>query len=183
VEALIVFGERGQIPPGAEKFPHVPWVVLNERLAELEREEPGCALAALLRPVVESADGAVEAQAAADYRALQRHPSLSEDDRHCFSGIFVQFLMQRFRNKTSEEINTMIAELTPVEETRAGRELIERGIGQVTLVQLERVCGGLDDLHRAQVAALPVEKARKLALALLDFRSVADLDAWLSKHA
>jgi hypothetical protein len=100
-----------------------------------------------------------------------------------------------FRNRTTEEIQTMIAELTPVEETRAGRELIEKGIERgieqgieqgierVTLVQLERVCGGLDAARRERVAALPAPQAEELALALLEFRSVADLDIWLTAHA
>jgi hypothetical protein len=76
----------------------------------------------------------------------------------------------------------MIGELLPVEETRAGRELIERGVERVTLAQLERVCGGLDAGLRGQVEALPLAKAEQLALALLEFRSVADLQAWLAKE-
>lgn len=88
----------------------------------------------------------------------------------------------------------MIGELIPVEETRAGRDLIERGlerglergihvgVDEVLFVQLERVCGQLDEIRRARVEALTVPIAKELALALLDFRGMADLDAWLEAH-
>ncbi len=68
----------------------------------------------------------------------------------------------------------MIGELLPMEETRAGRELIERGFEhggeQITLAQLDRVCGALDAGLRVQVEALRLAKAEELALALLEFR-------------
>jgi hypothetical protein len=48
---------------------------------------------------------------------------------------------------------------------------------------LERVCGDLDAGLRARVEALPFAKSEELALALLEFRSVADLQDWLADHA
>ncbi len=187
VEAFILFGDRGHLPTEADRFPQIHHAFLGERLAELEREAPDCPIIALLRPVVADSDTEVETKAPQDYHALRGHAGLEEEDRLCFSAIYVQFLMQRFRSRSPEEIRAMIGELLPVEETRAGRELIERGfergVEQVTLALLERVCGGLDSRLRVQVEALPLAKAEELALALLDFRSVADLQAWLATHA
>ncbi len=210
VEGFIVFGDRSHVPPGDEEAPHIRWVILSERLAELEAVEPGHALAALLRPVVAASDAEVEARAASDYRMLHDHPEMSGTDRDCLVRIFVRFLMQRFRTRTLEQINHMIEELVQVEETRAGRELIEkgiergiekgmergveeglergleqgihRGIDEVIVALLDRICGGLDDIRRTRVEDLPVAKAKELALALLDFRGVADLDAWLAAN-
>ena len=183
VEAFVLFGDRGHLPAEADRFPQIHHAFLGERLTELEREAPDCPIVALLRPVVAESDREVEGRSSQDYHALRDHAGLNEEDRLCFSSIYVQFLMQRFRAKSPEEIKAMIGELLPVEETRAGRELIERGIERITLAQLERVCGGLDSELRVQVEALPLAKAEELALALLDFRSVADLQAWLATHA
>jgi hypothetical protein len=127
VEGIVVFGDRSLCPPGGEEFPHIKILHLDERLAELEREDPNAPLLLLLRPLVVDADSIVEENAADDYHHLQDHARLDEDDRRCFSVMFMQFLMQRFRNRSPEQIRAMIKELVPVEETRAGRELIEKG--------------------------------------------------------
>ncbi|NLT71012.1 MAG: hypothetical protein GXX91_10000, partial [Verrucomicrobiaceae bacterium] len=42
--------------------------------------------------------------------------------------IFLLLLLQRFKTKSREELRKMIAELTPLHETRAGKELLEEGI-------------------------------------------------------
>jgi predicted transposase YdaD len=70
----------------------------------------------------------VEAHAPADYHGLSSHPELEKADQLYFSKMYLHLLMQRFATKDSEEIRQMIAELVPVEETRCGRELIEKGI-------------------------------------------------------
>lgn len=99
VGAIIVFGERSLLPSGSEEFPQLLLIVLAERMPEVEASAAGRSLAALLRPVIEAADEVVEARAAADYRELRQSATLSEEDRHCFSGFFMQFLMQRFRQR------------------------------------------------------------------------------------
>jgi len=98
----------------------------------------------------------------------------------------VQVLLQRFRTRTPEAIHARIGEFLPVEETRTGRDLMERGIqvgvDEVLFVLLERVCGALDPARRARIEALPVARAKERALALLEFHAMADLDAWLDAH-
>jgi len=179
VEAFILFGDSSHVPPGAAEFPGIRWASLSERLAALEARQPGHVLAALLRPVAADAEEQVEVRAARDFRQIRNAPGISDADRDCLERIFVQFLLQRFRNRTPGAINAMIGEFIPVEETRTGRELIERGVDEVLFVLLERVCGALDQARRARIEALPVARAKELALALLDFHAMADLDAWL----
>ena len=127
VNGTVVFGERSLCPPGSEDFPHLRIVFLDERLDELETEDPEAPVLLLLRPLVSASDPAVESRAAGDYHQLCEHQRLEPEERRCFSTLFMQFLMQRFRNRTPEQIRAMIKELVPVEETRAGRELIAKG--------------------------------------------------------
>ncbi len=127
VEGIVVFGDRSVCPPGTEEFPHLKVLFLEERLLDLERDDPDAPLPLLLRPLVFTSDSIIEEHAADDYHHLQEHPRLDDDERRCFSVMFMQFLMQRFRTRTPEDIRIMIKELVPVEETRAGRELIEKG--------------------------------------------------------
>ncbi len=91
----------------------------------------------------------------------------------------------------------MLGELTPLEQTRAYREIvaknqpiwIEEGRqegrqreAQLILRQLQRRLGTLAAVQRARVQALPVEQLEDLGEALLDFTAPADLDAWLGEH-
>ncbi|NLT70865.1 MAG: Rpn family recombination-promoting nuclease/putative transposase, partial [Verrucomicrobiaceae bacterium] len=55
-------------------------------------------------------------------------PLLSREDREVLGEIFLLLLLQRFKTKSREELRKMIAELTPLHETRAGKELLEEGI-------------------------------------------------------
>jgi len=128
VIAVVVFSDRSLETAGPEAFPHIRRIFLNERLMELEREFPGCPLVALLRPMVEDRDTEVEAKAAQDHAALRTSPDLDEEDQACFSTLFVQLLMQRFKKRNSQDIHAMIQDLPPVEETCAGRELIDIGV-------------------------------------------------------
>ena len=61
---------------------------------------------------------------------------------------------------------------------RIGREEGERAL---ILRQLTRRCGTLSPHLLAQVQALSVEQIEDLGEALLDFSTLADLEAWLSQ--
>ena len=94
----------------------------------------------------------------------------------------------------------MLGELTPLEQTRAYREIVEKNqpiwfaegheegreegrqseAVQLIFRQLHRRIGGLTKAQQEQVRALPVEPLEDLGEALLDFATAADLDAWLS---
>ena len=45
--------------------------------------------------------------------------------RHCLD-VFQSWLLVRFNDLTLEEVLTMLGELTPLEQTRAYREIVER---------------------------------------------------------
>ena len=117
-------------------------------------------------------------------RALYDHGFSGEEIRQVYRILSWMMRLPRglqltFRQKIVEfEQGARMPYITDIEELG-----IERGIERAALVQLERVCGGLDEGHRSRVRALSREKAETLLVALLDFRSLTDLDAWLQDHA
>jgi predicted transposase YdaD len=105
--------------------------------------------------------------------------------------------MARFKSLSLGEILKMLGELTPLEETRAYRELVAKGqvIGEakgrqegrerearLVLRLLQRRLGPVSPAQQARMAALPIDALEDLGEALLDFADTADLDAWLATH-
>ena len=103
--------------------------------------------------------------------------------------------MQLFKTKTRTEISKMIAELTPIEKTVAGRELIEigvkrgikrgiergieRGQEELILALITERFGSISIEIRQGVAALPVKDLPDLGRALLHFPDAAACESWL----
>ncbi len=137
VDAAVVFGSRSEMPPGRERHPRVRVLFLDELLDALERRDPASPLLAALAPLREPLLE-LEKNAAAHYRRIGGSDSLPREDRDLLGEIFVLLLLQRFNTKTREEIRTMIAELTPLRKTRAGRELLEEGIERGVEKGIER---------------------------------------------
>ncbi len=76
-----------------------------------------------------------------------------------------------------------------LKETRVYREIKEEGIQEgeqreksLILRQLNRRVGELPEDVRQQVEILPLEELENLGEALLDFSSMADLQAWLEEN-
>jgi predicted transposase YdaD len=107
-------------------------------------------------------------------------------------------LMARFQDQALEEILVMLGELTPLEQTRAYREIVaknqpiwqeedrqegrRREAQRVAVRLLRRRLGTLSKAQQARVQALPVDQLEDLIEALLDFSATADFDAWLAAH-
>ncbi|MFN5117442.1 MAG: DUF2887 domain-containing protein [Cyanobacteriota bacterium] len=104
-------------------------------------------------------------------------------------------VVERFPHLTREEIMVLINLPTAhLRHTRAAQEWIEegrqegeargeaRGEAKVTLRQLNRRCGPLNEATTARIQALPLEQLEALAEALLDFTGAADLAAWLAEQ-
>jgi predicted transposase YdaD len=107
--------------------------------------------------------------------------------------VFQSWLMARFKALSLEEILKMLGELTPLEETRAYKELVAKGEARgeakgrqreerLILRLLQRRIGPVPDAQQARIAALPIEQLEALGEALLDFTDLADLNAWLAEH-
>jgi predicted transposase YdaD len=164
-------------------------VYLSDVLKRLERTQPEHPLLATFLPYLIDDREQLRDQAPLAYRHLQQAPLSDPVRRRCLE-VFQSWLLARFDDLTLKEILAMLGELTPLEQTRAYREIVEKnqpiwrheGEAQLVLRQLHRCLGTLTDQQRARVQALPVEQLEDLGEALLDFTAPADLDAWLGEH-
>ena len=134
--------------------------------------------------------------AASSRQILSSRPDLDQ--------VVLPMLMQRLPELTNEEI--MVIAGIPMEElrhTRAAQDWLAAGrqegrlegrqegrqegrrdeAAAMTLRQLNRRCGPLNEATRVQIQALPLEQLEALADALLDFEGAADLTTWLGANS
>ena len=141
---------------------------------------------------MEPVEATLEKEAARHYRRLTKS-RLPRAQRQILLEVFFDWLMQRFKSRTTHEITAMITELTPIEKTVAGRELIGIGLkrgrqegrqeGQSLLVQ-DLIAA---KFGKAAAATRPVTRLhptalRELSIALLKMKRVEELQAWLAAH-
>ena len=169
-------------------------VYLSDVLKRLERTQPEHPLLATFLPYLIDDRAQLRDRAPRAYRHLQQAPLSDPVRRRCLE-VFQSWLLARFDDLTLKEILAMLGELTPLEQTRAYREIVEenkplwldegrrREASALILRQLQRRFGTLAAAQRARVQALPVEQLEDLGEALLDFAAGADLDDWLNGRA
>jgi predicted transposase/invertase (TIGR01784 family) len=100
--------------------------------------------------------------------------------------LLVTIMVYKFEGKSQREVEEMLG--ITLQETRVYREIKEEGREEgrevearsLVLRQLTRRLGELPHQVRSQVESLSLEQLENLGEALLDFTSMADLDAWLS---
>lgn len=129
VETVVLFGSSTELPSSYARHPLTRILFLDELLETLEKRAPGSPLVAALAPLHLPLTE-LEKDAAGYYDQIREAALLPQEDREVLGEIFLLLLLQRFKTKTREEIRKMIAELTPLHETRAGMELLEEGIEQ-----------------------------------------------------
>jgi len=90
-------------------------------------------------------------------------------------------IQRGFRKGTMRE--SVIYQEILLEGEEKGREE-GRQLGQRSLIslQLEQRIGSLSDQHRDRISTLNLDRLGALAIALLNFSSQDDLDAWLNQH-
>lgn len=153
----------------------------------------------VFKPVLERSEAVIEKQAAAHYHRLKTS-RLSASQRRIFLSVFIDWLSQRFENRSSKDIKTMIAEFVGIENTALGREMIgigvERGRKQGMRQGMEQgMQRGRGAVLRNLIAAkfgkaaaplsdrldkLSTNDLDTLAVALLEMKKVAELRAWLA---
>ncbi|MGH9845553.1 MAG: DUF4351 domain-containing protein [Blastocatellia bacterium] len=95
-------------------------------------------------------------------------------------------LDEEYERKLSEyEEEKKMQYVTSIE--RIGIEKgIEKGIlkggASITLLQLQNLFGMLGQATQSHVLVLPLEQIQELSVALLNFASLSDLEAWLAQH-
>lgn len=171
VETVVIFGSQTELPASSGLYPRTRVLFMDELLEILRARQPLSPLLAALAPLKEPL-AELETTAAEHYDRIHRNAQLQEDDREILTEIFLNLLLQRFKNKSREEIRQMIAELTPLHETRAGRELYEDGMEQGMQQGMQQ---GKADLIRRMAAKgkLPAD------IALLTDLTVDEVERYL----
>ena len=206
VQGIIVFGQSGLDPRTAPWTQIVLGVVLQDVLADLRRRNPQHPLANVFEPLLEPSDATLETVAAHHYRALKQC-NLDDQRRELLMDVFLNWLEQRFQNKSKQEIEIMLlGELPDLRDTRSGRDLIaigkregemvgekrgekrgeSRGIdlgleNAIVLCAKERFRSVPEELE-ARLPKLPRRSKEQLLRLISRAESVVELDNWLKKH-
>lgn len=169
VRKAILFGSRQHQPPNLPIPDDIRVLFLEELIPAFADHHPDSPLVPILATLDEERSK-LENHAREYYRKIQQHPALSPADRTTLLDIFQSLFIQRFKNKNQQDLLAMIAELTPIEETRVGRDLLEQGRhegleqgleqGQKAIV-LGMYSQGLDAEQIARQTTLPLETVQR----------------------
>lgn len=210
VQGIILFRDRSLDPltPPWHKFIHS--FSLNELLARFEEVHPQHALAAVFKPVFLD-DLSKLAEGAPEYYRMISKSTLDEACKTMLSDVFVNWLLQRFKEKGRKEIEAMlIGELPNLEETRAGKELIRigeergklqgkaegkaegqaegkaegkaEGVREALIILLEANLGPVPADLRLHLETLGVQKAQQLLPLLSGWSDFESLRRWLAQY-
>ena len=96
-------------------------------------------------------------------------------------------IVYKFSNLSRDEVDAMLgielAQTRVYQEAKA--EGLELGLQQekaLVLKQLNRKLGNLPPQVQVRVSALEIDRVESLGEALLDFTTIADLEAWLNQN-
>lgn len=182
VRAIVIFGDESMIPQTEAANSNVGYAVLDNQIKELKNRDPDSPLIRVLAPIFETKKQ-LENNASTHYNEITNNESLDESERSTLANVFLHLFTQRFSELSNQQILKMIAELTPLEKTQAGKELIEQGIEQgqegLLVAQATKRFGKLNSDLEKKIRSLNSNRLEELALAILDFESISDMENWL----
>jgi predicted transposase YdaD len=111
----------GPLYPGSEAW--LTRGTLSDLLEAIEHPSP---ILNTLRPLA-ATEETIQAQAAEWLTELNQIDTLTLAEKKRMGDLLAQLVVQRFQHMSRQEINRML-QLIPLEETRAGRELIAEGL-------------------------------------------------------
>jgi predicted transposase YdaD len=188
VQGIIFFGYDNLDPQTAPWTQVVRSFVLPDVLQEWERKEPKHPLVAVFKPLLAESDEALKRQAAGYFRSIT-HSSLSPACKRNLEEVFVSWLVQRFKDKTKKEIETMLlGELPELDETVAGKELIrigeqrgeKRGLEKGILAFLAIRHGTVPAAIQEKIARLTAAEAERMMQFLAQCQSLDEVTQWLA---
>jgi predicted transposase/invertase (TIGR01784 family) len=89
-------------------------------------------------------------------------------------------IVYKFSNLSRDEVDAMLG--IELQQTRVYQEAKTEEAVSLVLRLLTRKVGNLSPQIQASISALQIERVESLGEALLDFASMADLEAWLSQN-
>ena len=95
-------------------------------------------------------------------------------------------MIYSFNNLSRTEVEKMLGVDVTMQETRFYKEVKAEGKEEerrsLVSLQLDRKIGKLPAKTKKSIAALDLEKLQSLAIALIDFGTIADLETWLKQN-
>ncbi len=195
VRGIIIFGDGSLDPKTRPWSQYVETYNLRDCLQALEQREPLHPMVAVFKPLLESNTDVLERRAAGYYRAIEQC-DLDPSQVDMLLQVFVDWFEQRLPDKSKKEIEMLLFDqLTPLEETRCGKELIEigvqrgeqrgvrLGIFKVVVSLLERKFGKVPRTVQARINKLDAAELESLSLNLLSFERLRDVRDWLDANA
>ena len=88
--------------------------------------------------------------------------------------------MYKFNNLSRDGVDTVLG--IELEQTRVYQEAQIDGEQRLVLKQLTRKLGTITPEMWSRLSSLTIDRVESLGEALLDFISIADLEAWLSQN-
>lgn len=164
----------------------MPWLttgILSDLLSNITHPSP---VLNVLQPLVVLSTDTIRERASGWILEIQQDSGLDTQAQSRLIDLLVQFLVQRFSQLTRQEIDNML-ELTPLEKTRAGQELLAIGMEQGEIAILSRLIG-----QRFRVAQQRVQEKLQpfgrddfeaLAIYLWQAQSYQDIERWLNSRA
>ncbi|HEY9803980.1 MAG TPA: Rpn family recombination-promoting nuclease/putative transposase [Leptolyngbyaceae cyanobacterium] len=117
----------------------------------------------------------------ARYLLTRTREEVSESTSRAIMEIITTIMVYKFEQLSRREVESML-DIT-IKQTRVYREIKEEGREEATvnlvIRQLTKRFGELSEKTRSSISGLPLPVLEDLSEALLDFTSVADLQAWL----
>lgn len=147
VHGILIFGSKELDPKTAPWSQVVSAYYLDEMLSELEKASPGHPLVALFQPLIEKNSKRLQENANRYYTQIEAFAT-DERSKAKLLGVFIDWLLQRFKTLGKTEIEQMLlGKLPDLRETQAGKDLIaigvEQGIEQGELIGTIRTCQSL----------------------------------------
>jgi len=130
VQGILIFGSKEMDPQTLPWSKVVSAYFLDEMIAGLEKSSPDHPLVALFQPLVEKSNKRLHDNASRYYTQIE---TFATDERlkAKLTGVFIDWLLQRFKTLGKTEIEKMLlGKLPDLRETQAGKDLIAIGIEQ-----------------------------------------------------
>ncbi len=186
VIGIVFLAHKSLDPKGCQWRKMVVVRYFDAKWRQLSRKHPDHPLAKVLSPAFEKNGTKLEKSAARVYKELRER---KDPDGEVLLSIFEGFILSRFKHLSLQDLQAML-ELIPVEQTRAGRELIKigeaRGVASgkhlMLLKILENRFGKLTLETGKLLKKLNANQLEVLARELFDLKTKGELLAWFKKR-
>lgn len=192
VRGFILFAEPSLDPKtqpwhriaNAGTDPPLRTAYLSEILGRLAQRDPDHPLLAVFLPYRLSDRDTLREQASGAIGQIQNTGLAPRAQEACLT-VFWSWLSIRFSDMNYREILRMIGNLPAFEQTQAYRDILaqgrQNGERDLLLRQMRRRFGSLPEGLVERIHGLQLPKLEALAEAFVDFRSIADAEAWLER--